>query len=339
MSEGLKILLTVALLLVNGLFVAAEFALVSARRSIVEPLADSGSRPARVTLRGMRRVSLMLAGAQLGITVCSLALGSLSEPAIAHLLEPVFGWVHVPEAAVHPISFVIALALVTVLHVVIGEMVPKNIALAAPERAALVLTPLLTVVVVALKPVIWALNALSDLALRSVGVTPRGEVASTFTRDELAGLVDESHRYGLLGEDERDLLSGAIAFADRTAADVTTPVGEVHTVTPAITPDELETLSVQTGWSRFPLADWSGYLHVKDVLTTVERTGPVPASAVRLLPRVDSTLPLREVLEAMRGAGTHLVAGQQDGQVTGVIAMEDVLGELIEADDLSTAGS
>ena len=135
--SGVGILLTAVLLAANAFFVGAEFALVSARRSVIEPRADAGSRRARTTLRAMENISLMMAGAQLGITVCSLALGALSEPAIAHLVEPGFESLGVPEAAVHPVAFVLALGLVTVLHVVLGEMVPKNIALAGPERSAL----------------------------------------------------------------------------------------------------------------------------------------------------------------------------------------------------------
>ncbi|MHA3701769.1 hemolysin family protein [Jatrophihabitans sp. YIM 134969] len=333
MPDWLGILLTFVLLLGNGFFVGAEFALVSARRSVIEPMVDAGSRRAGTTLHAMERVSLMLAGAQLGITICSLLLGSLSEPAIAHLLEPVFEGLHIPEGVVHPISFVLALALVTVLHVVIGEMVPKNIALAAPEKSALLLGPPLNGVVTGLKPIIASFNWIANHSLRLVGVTPRDEVASVFTRDEVAGMVAESHREGLLEQDDRELLEGAISFEDRTASAVVLPVADLLTVGPGVTPDGVEMLAVASGFSRFPFVrddEMVGYVHVKDVLTLPDRDDPLPAELVRRLPDVRCDQPLRTVLEAMRAEGSHLVrARDASGATVGVVAMEDVLEELV----------
>ena len=334
MPDWLGLLLTLVLLLGNGFFVGAEFALVSARRSVIEPMVDSGSRRAGTTLRAMERVSLMLAGAQLGITVCSLLLGSLSEPAIAHLIEPLFEAVHVPESFVHPIAFVLALLLVTVLHVVIGEMVPKNIALAAPEKSALWLGPPLAGVVTGLKPIIATFNWIANHSLRLVGVTPRDEVASVFTRDEVAGMVAESHREGLLEEDDRELLEGAISFEDLTASTVVLPVADLLTVGPGVTPDGVEMLAVASGYSRFPYVregEMVGYVHVKDVLTLDERDVSLPERLVRELPEITCDQPLRTVLETMRAQGSHLVRARDSGtgETVGVVAMEDVLEELV----------
>ena len=163
----------------------------------------------------MEQVSLMMAGAQMGITVCSLALGAISEPAIAHLLEGPFEAIGVPGALTHPISFVIALALVTYLHVVFGEMVPKNIALAGPERMALILAPMLMGVVAVLRPVLWLLNASGNLVLRMLGIEPKDEVTSAFTRNEVAAMVSESREGGLLEDNDEALLLGALRFEDR----------------------------------------------------------------------------------------------------------------------------
>src|SRR5688572_6361612 len=178
--------LTFVLLALNAFFVGAEFALLSARRSQVEPRAQAGSRAARTTLRAMENVSLVMAGAQLGITVCSLGLGAVGEPAVAHLLEPVFHALHVPDEFLHPVAFVVAMSIVVYLHVVLGEMVPKNIALAGPERAAIVLGPPMMAVVTLLGPVIVGLNAVANGTLRLLRVEPRDEVSSTFTREEVA---------------------------------------------------------------------------------------------------------------------------------------------------------
>ncbi|WP_375501992.1 hemolysin family protein [uncultured Jatrophihabitans sp.] len=333
MSDGLALLLTFALLAGNGFFVAAEFALVSARRSIVEPQAERGVRGAPAALLAIERISVMMAGAQLGITICSLALGALSEPAIAHLLEPAFELAQVPAGAVHPIGFVIALGVVTVLHVVLGEVVPKNVALAGPEQASLYLAPPLVAVVTAFKPLIWALNKTTNGLLRLVGVEPRDEVNSVFDRDEVAGMVAESHREGELDRDEAELVSGAIAFVDRVAGDVLLPTDRLTLVGSEVTPNQLESLTAQTGHSRFPLIDLTGYVHVKDVLTLADRDVPVPAVLVRPLPPVAVDASLRVVLETMRARGTHLVQITDGVRTLGVVAMADVLGELVGAVD------
>ena len=167
------VVMTVGLLLLNAFFVAAEFALISVRRTKIEPRAEGGSLPAKVTLYAMEHVSLMMAGAQLGITIASLALGSMSEPAIAHLLEEPMILLNVPESFQHPISFTLALTLVTFLHVIIGEMVPKNLALAEPESAALMMAPLLVLIVWMLYPVLWVLAGVANVMLRIAGIEPK----------------------------------------------------------------------------------------------------------------------------------------------------------------------
>ena len=149
-----QVLIGLATLVVNAFFVGAEFAVISAKRSQIEPRAEEGSRAARITLFAMEHATLMLATTQLGITVCSLVLGAVGEPAVSHLLEPVLHAVHVPESFLHPIAFVVGLAIVVYLHVVLGEMIPKNLALAGPDRAALALGPPIWFIVKLLRPVI-----------------------------------------------------------------------------------------------------------------------------------------------------------------------------------------
>ena len=254
MSTGVAIAVSAVLLAANAFFVGAEFALVSARRSAIEARAAAGGWASRMTLRAMENVSLMIAGAQLGITICSLGLGYLGEPAIAHVLEGPFEAIGVPESLLHPIAFVIALSLIGYLHVVLGEMVPKNIALAGPSRAALVLAPPLTAIVRVFRPAIALLNWIANATLRAVGVRVQDEVTSAFTRDEVAGLVDESRREGLLDQHEGRLLIGALKFEERDARTVLLPIDRLETVTPDVTPHELEQVAARTGYSRFPVS-------------------------------------------------------------------------------------
>jgi CBS domain containing-hemolysin-like protein len=341
----------VLLLALNFFFVGAEFALVAARRSQIEPIAQGGSRWAKVTLRAMEQVSVMMAGAQLGITICSVGLGAVGEPAVAHLLEPVFELVGVPHGLVYPISFAIALTVVVYLHVVLGEMIPKNIALASPERAAVVLGPPLMVVVFVLKPVIVALNAVANTTLRLLRVEPKDEVSSTFTREEVAALVEESRGEGLIEAGEYDRLAGALGFTEKRVDAVIMPLGSLATVPRGATVADVEDLCASTGFSRFPVRDGDdlvGYLHIKDVLETdEERRGRVVDDKwIRPLAGVRATDLLHDALEVLQRKGAHMSRVVDDeGRVLGLATLEDVLEELVgeirdaaHADEPTAAG-
>jgi CBS domain containing-hemolysin-like protein len=338
MSPGLGIAVTALLLLLNAFFVAAEFALVSARRASVEPAAEQGSRRAVITLRAMEQVSLMMAGAQLGITLCSVALGAVSEPVIAHLLEPPFDALGLPAGLTHPAAFVVALALVTVLHVVLGEMVPKNVALADPEGSAQWLAPVLAVTVQVVRPLIWVLNEIANLVLRLFRVQPRDEVASAFTRDEVALLVDESRRGGLLAAEAHRRLGGALAFETATAGVLTLPLSRAHVLPGAPTADDVEALAARTGVTRFPVQDGTvdggvrGYVHLKDTLGLApdRRSAPLPASCIRRLPDVAVDASLGEVVEVMRTGHAHMARVARDGATLGIITLDDILASLVQ---------
>jgi CBS domain containing-hemolysin-like protein len=328
--------IAVLLLALNAFFVGAEFALISARRTQIEPRVAAGSRAARTTLRAMENVSLVMAGAQLGITACSLGLGAIGEPAVAHLIEPGLHALHVPDDLLHPIAFVIALAVVVYLHVVLGEMVPKNIALAGPERAALLLGPPMMLVVLVLKPVVVTLNAIANGLLRLIRVEPRDEVSSTFTRDEVAAMVDESRHEGLLGGDEYDRLAGALGFTERTVDSVLLPLDSVLSMRRGASVSDVERLCAETGYSRFPVTgdtgDLVGYLHVKDVLEVDPDSAdhPIDDKWLRPLASVRRGDRLHDALAGLKRRGAHMgrvVA--DDGAVLGLVTLEDVLEELV----------
>lgn len=337
MSDLTALWIALLLLIGNAFFVGAEFALISARRTQIEPRAEGGSRAARLTLRGMENVSLMMAGAQLGITMCSLGLGAIGEPAVAHLIEPLFTAVGVPDALLHPIAFTIALAIVVTLHMVLGEMVPKNIAIAGPERSALVLGPPLYAVVTVLKPAIALLNWIANVVLRALRVEPQDEIASTFTADEVAGFVAESRREGLLDEDEHELLTGALAFTDTQVRSVVLDLQDLVTVPEDVTLGDLHDACARTGFSRFPVVDHAGeltaYVHLKDVLELPEggRDQPVHRKWLRPLVSASPDQSLREALATMQAKGAHMarVVDPHEGRVLGVATLEDVLEQLV----------
>ncbi|MFD5030944.1 hemolysin family protein [Streptomyces sp. NPDC058405] len=321
-------------LVVNAFFVAAEFALISVRRSQIEPEAQAGNRRARSVIWGLEHVSALLAAAQLGITLCTLVLGIVAEPAIAHLLEPLFHAVGVAQGLVHPISFVIALVLATYLHMLLGEMVPKNVALAGPARAALLLGPPLVGLARALRPVIFTVNAFANALLKLLRVETRDEVSATFSDDELARLVTDAGHAGLLDDRAAERLHDALELGRRPVSDVVMPLERVVFARPGVTPEELEGLAAESGFSRFPVVDSSrrilGYLHVKDALDALPRDVPFPVSAMRAVARVRVTTPMDDVLTAMRRSRTHLAAAEdEDGRLEGLVTMEDVLRELV----------
>ena len=291
---------------------------------------------ARTTLRAMEDISLILAGAQLGITVCSLALGAVSEPAIAHFLEPGFERLGVPEDFLHPAALVIALSLVVFLHVVLGEMVPKNIAIAGPERAATVLGPPMWAIVTVLRPVIAGLNAIANLCLRLIRVEPQDEVSSTYTREEVAALVEESRGEGLIEAEEYDRLAGALGFTEKPVSTVLMPPGSLTTVRRGSTAADVEALCAATGFSRFPVVDdrddLVGYLHIKDVLETDEalRQRVVEDKWVRPFAPVSSDDLLHDALETLQRRGAHMaVVVDGSGTTLGLATLEDVIEELV----------
>ena len=334
MSAGAAFAVALVLLVGNAFFVGAEFATMAARRSQIEPLAAAGSRRARRTLYVMEHVSVMLACAQLGVTVCSVGLGAVAEPALAHLLEVPFAAVGLPAELVHPVAFALALTVVVYLHVVVGEMVPKNLAIAGPDRVALLLAPPLVWLSRVLAPLIRVLNGVANGVLRLMRVEPKDEVTSAFTAEEVQSIVEESQREGLLGH-EHSLVSGALEFSDRDAGDVAVQLGELVTVAAGSTPAEVERLVARTGFSRFPVVDaagsMTGYLHLKDVLYADDARydEPVPTKRVRSLVTVGAADDVEDVLAAMQRSGAHLAGVVDREGLTGVVFLEDVLEELV----------
>ncbi|WP_433262879.1 hemolysin family protein [Actinosynnema sp. CS-041913] len=331
----MSILVIFLLLAGNAFFVGAEFAIITARRDRLEALADQGSAPARVVIRAGRELPLLIAGAQLGITLCSLGLGALGEPAVASMLEVPFGVLGLPDAVLHGVAFALALVIVVALHTVLGEMVPKNLAIAGPERTALWLVPAHYWFCRLVAPLLRGFTVLSTAVLRLVGVTPKDELESAYTRDELALLIAQSRQEGLLEDSEHRRLAQALSSTERTVADVLVPLDRVTTVSARPTMGEVEDAVSATGFSRFPVADDGrlvGYLHVKDVLDLADAdpATKVPGHRIRGLPEVAADARLDEALAVLRRAQSHLArAVAADGRVRGVVALEDLLEEYV----------
>jgi CBS domain containing-hemolysin-like protein len=324
------------LLFVNAFFVAAEFAVISARRSQIEPRAEAGSRAAKTTIHAMEHATMMLATSQLGITVCSLLILNVSEPAIHHLLElplALTGW---PEGVIATIAFVIALVVVSFLHVVLGEMVPKNLSFSVPDRAALILAPPLVFVSMIFRPIIIALNATTNGVLLLFGVQPRNEATSAFTVDEVANIVAQSTKAGIL-TDNIGALNAAFEFTAKKVKDIAVGMPQLVSLSEAVTPAEVERAVALHGFSRYVLVNAegepTGYLHLKDVIDleeTHEFTEPVPPKRIRQLISIYRGTDLEDALASMRRSGVHLArVFDEEGATRGILFLEDIIEELV----------
>lgn len=323
------------LLLGNGFFVAAEFAVITARRAQIEPRAEAGSRPAKITIKAMEKVSLMLATTQLGVTICSLLILIIAEPSVHELLEPVLSASGLSESAVAGVAFAITLILVSFLHVVLGEIVPKNISFSVPERAALILVPALYGVAQVVRPIVIALNSTANGILRLFGVTPKDEANSTYTLDQVEDIVEHSTREGVL-TDTSGALSNTFEFTEKKVSDVAVPFEKVVSFDEAITPREVEQAVAKYGFSRYPLTgsdgEIVGYLHLKDVIDLGEKDvdRAFPSKRVRNMISLSSNMELEDALATMRRVNSHMAkALDRQGNLRGVLFLEDILEELV----------
>ena len=336
MNEYLPgILWLVVLLIDNAFFVGAEFAIISARRSQIEPRAEAGSRAAKTTLWAMEHATLMLATSQLGITVCSLLILNVSEPSIHHLLEIPLELTGLPEEAISTIAFIIALLLVSFLHVVLGEMVPKNLSFSVPDRAALILAPPLVFVATIFRPVILVLNGAANGILRLFRVEPKNEANSVFNLGEVANIVAQSTKEGIL-TDSTGTLNAAFEFSEKKVQDIAIGLADLVTLPEDATPADVERAVAQRGFSRYVLVndegEPTGYIHLKDVIDLPEEefTEPVPPKRIRQLISIFRSTDLEDALATMRRSGVHVArAFDETGASRGVLFLEDIIEELV----------
>ncbi len=336
---GWFLLAALLLLIANAFFVAVEFALLASRVTRLEPMAeeDDDAR-ARIALASIRDLQPQLAGAQLGITMASLGLGFVAEPAIAHLLEDAIErFVDLPSGVLHAISFTIALAFVVVVHMVVGEMLPKNIAIAAPERSARLLAGPHRAYVTVFKPVVWTLTAISNGITRLLGMEPADELNTALTVNEFHTLLEGAVEEGKLEDLEHELLSGALDFRARTAGSIMVPRTRLVTVPRATSVADLEQLVAESGHSRIPVTgtgpdDVLGFVHSKDLLRFggADRDDPVPLEIVRRMLIVNPDQPVRDLMRAMRRMRRHMaLVRTKEGRLLGMVTLEDVLEALV----------
>ncbi|WP_435205919.1 hemolysin family protein [Micromonospora sp. bgisy143] len=342
MSPGIALISSGVLLGLNGFFVAAEFALVASKRYRLEQAAASGGRAARAALDGVRELSLMLAGAQLGITLCTLGLGALAEPAIEHLVSPLLHAVGLPDAASHVIALVFALGLVTFLHLVVGEMAPKSWAITDAERSATLLALPFRAFARVSRPVLSALNALANSILRLVGVHQQDQLAQVHGPDELRILLEQSREHGLLGAEQHQLLTSMLELQGTSVAQVMEPFATMVTVRRDDPAERIEQVSRDSGRSRLAVLDSGGdvcgLVHVREAVRVVT-TGRAATAGELMTPAftLPATSTVTEAVAEMRARQSQLALVRNGGgpaRPIGFVALEDLLEEVIgEFDD------
>ena len=347
------LIVVAAMILLNAFFVAGEFAIVAVERSRVERRAEAGDQAARRVLRSMRNLSFELSGAQLGITATSLIVGAIAEPSIARLIEPLVSrlpWI--PESSSLAVSVVLALVLATAVQMVIGELVPKNLALAQPYRSAVLFGIPLQLVNRLLRPLILVLNKSADWTVRRLGIQPRAELAGVRSMEELELMIRSSAEEGQLDDDELRLLARAITFTEKVAADAMVPRVSIVGISRHDSVAHLRRLARETGHSRFPvygedLDEVQGVVHVKDSFAIPAGRRPVtPVSVIgRPVLKVPETRPLDELLADLQDAGHRMaVVVDEYGGTAGIVTVEDLVEEIFgvmadEHDAVALAGT
>ncbi len=360
----LAIAVGLVLIVFNGAFVAIEFGLIGAKRAAVDGHAATGKRSALAAQRMQSDVLTTLGGAQLGITLCSLAVGRLTEPAIARLIErAVAGIVEIPDAVLHTIGFGIGLGIVTVLHMVFGEMVPKNLALIGPERTLLVLARPMAAYLYVARPIAAALQWVANGMTRILRVEPTSELADVATPAELALMARDSLAEGHIASADVVLLERAMRFGATQVSDVMATAGEVAAVRLDDSIPEVEQEFARTGHSRLIVLgagpdDVRGMLHSSDLAASTQRDAADLAEAdrrvaagqrhgrglVRRMLQLGPQVALDEALRRMQRTRIHLaVVADAGGRTLGVVALDDLLRRLIgdpdAGDEVKTAAT
>jgi magnesium and cobalt exporter, CNNM family len=349
-SIVVRLVAVFGLVLLNGFFVAAEFALVSVRRTRVEQLVASGSARARMVQDALTHLDLYIAATQLGITMVSLALGAFGDTAISPIFEPIFARFLPNEGAwltSHVVSFVFSFAITTVLAIVFGELVPKNLALQRTEQAALWLTGPLNIFLRIFKPIVLVLRGLGNLVLRGLGLQPTLEHSAVHSVDELELLVHSTREAGLLEVQQEQMVAGVFDFGEHRASRVMTPRTELHAVPVTIGLDELTAEAAEGRHSRLVVYEGDldhilGVVHAKDVLRTLagrlhvatgDGAGLPPFDAreiLRQVPFFPESLPLDELMAELRRQGAQVaVMVDEFGGTAGIVTLEDLLEEIV----------
>jgi CBS domain containing-hemolysin-like protein len=336
----LPIVVILTLVVVNGVFVAAEFSLVGARRSRLETIADGGNRAARWLLGVFDRPAGKdgyIAIAQLGITLASIGLGMYGEPAVAGWLYGPFEDWGLSSAAAHTVGFIVALSGITYMHVVFGEMIPKALALQAPEKVIIRVNPVMGMFGLLFRPMVHLLNATAFALMRLLRIPEPDQRSALYTSEELAIVTDEAADSGQLGEMQRDLIRNILDLDERTAEELMTPRSRIEALELSATSQEIAVRIGASPRSRYPVIDGGldqvvGVLHIKDFIRARQQEESLDLRRlVRPLPTVAVTATAELLLERFKRDRTHAsLVVDEFGATLGVVTLDDIIAEVME---------
>ncbi|ARU60676.1 hypothetical protein CBW65_05945 [Tumebacillus avium] len=336
LSTTLNLFLVVFLVFLNGFFVAAEFAMVKIRESRIQQLVMEGNKRALVAQKLVSNLDAYLSACQLGITLASLGLGWIGEPAIAHLIEGPLSTVGVPAIAIHTVAFIIAFAIITFLHIVLGELAPKSIAIQKSEGTVLNIAAPLIWFHKLMYPFIWVLNGTANWLLQLIGQQPASEAEAAHTEDEIRILVSQSHRSGLIDQTEKVLFENVFDFASRIARDIMVPRIDIVAISVDDTLDEILTKVEEEQLTRYPVIDGDkdniiGFLNLKDLFIRYKRADKFELHRIlRKVTFISESTEISSVLKQMQKNRTQLaIVVDEYGGTAGMITMEDIIEELV----------
>ncbi|MBR5554501.1 HlyC/CorC family transporter [bacterium] len=325
------------LLFSNGFFVAAEFAMVKVRKTRIEQLVNEGNFNAKIALEAIKDLDKFIAAVQLGVTISSLGLGWVGESTVARIIEPIFAYLpNVSQSiATHTVSGSIAFALITFMHVVIGELIPKSIALEYPEQTSLIIARPMHAISFIFTPFIWMLNGFGNFVLRLFKVPHQHKASLAHSTEELDMLINASYDSGVLNETEKDILHNVFKFSDLTAKQVMTPRTNMICIPNDMSLDELNKLATENQYTRYPVYDEdidhiTGLVHVKDLYSLSIKNLECPIKEIeREILLVPETITMDNlVLEFKKRKGQMAIVIDEFGGTSGLITLEDVLEEI-----------
>jgi CBS domain containing-hemolysin-like protein len=336
MLNLLNIIIVFILVFLNAFFVATEFAMVKVRKSRIETLVAEGDKSAMHTLTVVNDLNLYLSGCQLGITLASLGLGWVGEPAVAHMLEPLFELFHMPASLLHTVSFILGFSIITSFHIVLGELVPKSLAITSAEKIAMKTAYPLMLFYKVSYPVMWAFNNTTNLILKVFGVSQAGEHDAAHTDQEIKLLVAQSYEQGLVDKSELTLVDNIFDFSETTVKDIMVPRTDMECIFAEDSFDDIIAYALGQQLTRYPVCMDSkdniiGFVHIKDLYKKkIEDTNPDIRDIIREVKFVPESMSISELLMKFKKEKAQMVViNDEYGGTSGLVTIEDVLEEIV----------
>ncbi len=334
----INLIIIILLLFTNGFFVASEFALVSVRQTRIRQLANEGNKTAEITIGALKELDKYIAATQLGITIASIGLGWVGEATLAKLIKPLFDFLpYVSETvASHTIAVIISFVLITFMHVVFGELMPKSIALQFPEKTTLTVTRPLVFSAKLFTPFIFLLNGFGNFALKLIGIAPAHPTHGVHSEEEIDMIIDASYKGGVLNETENFILKNTLKFTDLNAKQIMVPRCNVVSIPVDIEPDKMDEILEENQYSRYPVYSENfdniiGILHIKDLYSYHKENKPIELNKVIRKPLlIPETMTMDVLLKSFKENKTEIaVVMDEFGGMSGIISLEDVLEEIL----------